>query len=251
MGDEYEIGDPIPVVSLGRWRDNNNEINYGLRLRNKDGIVTLTADKDGQLWLKDILSIGAPSDEQDVIITGQGDDPDSLRISAGDNFKVTKDGTLTASKAEITGTINANGGQLNYIEIGEKNIIKKATEEDNIVMSLGNGNTTITDDGILTTKNANIEGTITATAGTFNGTINATDGNFNGRIQIGSNNFIQAPTETDNTIISLGGGATQILNDGTLKTGSNFIVNPQGLITANDINLTGTLNATNTKLMVF
>ena len=49
---QYDVGYLIPIVSLGKFYDEpNGEAYYGLRMRNKDGYITLRTESQGNLWL--------------------------------------------------------------------------------------------------------------------------------------------------------------------------------------------------------
>ena len=51
----------IPLVSLGRFYDlQNSESQYGLRMRNKKGEITLKTTQEGNLWLANKMSVGYP-----------------------------------------------------------------------------------------------------------------------------------------------------------------------------------------------
>lgn len=61
----YQPGEKIPLISIGRFRGSNftdiadrNAIEYGMRLRNQKGHVTLQTDIGGNLWLRNVLQIG-------------------------------------------------------------------------------------------------------------------------------------------------------------------------------------------------
>lgn len=129
------------------------------------------------------------------------------------NFKVTTDGTLTATNANITGNINATSGTFNGTVYANNGSIGGFYLDQNVLLS-GTGNSTagigvygramafyagsdnsgnapfrVGHDGALTASNANITGTIHATSGSFTGSVNATSGTFKGKIQASSGNI--------------------------------------------------------------
>ncbi len=107
-------------------------------------------------------------------------------------FKVDHEGNLTATSANITGTINATSGIIGGWSICPNNIFccvdnyysglnKPNTGMAFFAGSYGdsngyNGNFRVAHDGSLYASNANITGTITATSGSFTGIVNATRG---------------------------------------------------------------------------
>lgn len=121
------------VVRLGRIDDD-----YGLKLYKHDGqgkyVENLVMTNGGELWLKDILTVGTKAsitwtEEDGTPASGEcvagivgndnsGDPATSVRFWAGRDadhmqiapFRVLQDGTLIAKQANITGTINATDG---------------------------------------------------------------------------------------------------------------------------------------------
>lgn len=133
----YEAGDPIPIVSLGRYWTSAEENpfgdkiqTYGLRMRNKDGEITLDTDGEtGNLWLRNILGVGSNSSQEimsgiqgrvvEETTSNEPDEEEGMNLSTiafwaggynNPKFSVTHEGTLTAQDAFITGQINATSG---------------------------------------------------------------------------------------------------------------------------------------------
>lgn len=133
----YEAGDSIPIVSLGRYWTSAEENpfggkiqTYGLRMRNKDGEITLDTDGEtGNLWLRNILGVGSNSSQEimsgiqgrvvEETTSGELDEGEGMNLSTiafwaggynNPKFSVTHEGTLTAQDAFITGQINATSG---------------------------------------------------------------------------------------------------------------------------------------------
>lgn len=135
--------------------------------------------------------------------------------------RIDSDGLLTAKNAVVYGTIYATGGQIGGIGVKDNSI-----ESDN-------GNFSVTSAGKLTAKNAEIKGSITATDGTIGG------------FSIGNTNIhsgITAMNDNSHNGVYVG-------TDG-IKLGSNdlFSVTNQGILTAKNANITGTINASTLNL---
>ena len=113
-------------------------------------------------------------------------------------FILSSDGSFTATKANITGTITSSSGYIggfkiidgylyNGITIGTANScgISSGTAQggdDNYMFWAGNGAFRVTATGYVYCSNAEIKGKVTATSGSFKGSVTATSGAFNGTI---------------------------------------------------------------------
>ena len=109
--------------------DAYNDI-YGLQIRNNENKVVLTTDEAGELWLQNALRIGGSPNRYDIKI---GYDKEKFKIekiegidtniyesiNANNNFIVYEDGSLVATKARITGHIEATSGKIGNMTIGE------------------------------------------------------------------------------------------------------------------------------------
>lgn len=122
---------------LGRL--NSGEELYGLALYNGEEEITVTTQSDGTLWLQDAMRIGTVDQTNTIYIgkgelvtdTTQGDDESKIGlykvIRANDENNIQKfvlysDGSLRASGAEITGTIDAVAGTIGGFLIEEHTI---------------------------------------------------------------------------------------------------------------------------------
>ena len=175
-------------------------------------------------------------------------------------FSLTSDGSLLATKANIKGTITANSGKIGGWHIGTDAIyggdnvngklnLWAPDSTDGWVMAIyieDGGNLTtpfvLTKQGHLTATKATIRGDITATSGSFNGTITAQNGNIGGW-SIGKN-YLQGTWGSNYVTIKVpeDGTDTTFLDvkyNGTFP----FVVTKTGHLTANDANITGTINA--------
>lgn len=199
--------------------------------------------------------------------------------------KIESNGLLTARNAVISGTVYANdgvfkgtvyanngefGGQLkaatgsfkgavsatslwlsDSITIGgtDSNAIHK-----NEALSAGGGNTYfhVSNAGLLTTRNANVRGTICAETGYFKGALCAATGTFSGKLTAASGSFKGAVSATslwlDDSIQIGGGGEDEnAVHIGETYTGNgtSFKVDRNGLLTAKNAQITGSISATN------
>lgn len=125
---------------------------------------------------------GDKIDAQTSIEVGTGnqvarlDGTGSVRISAGNAnpssapFQVDQAGKMTATNAEVTGTINATSGEFN----GEVKVPSSASESSGVY---------IRSDGQLFAQGGTFRGTIYASSGEFSGDITGASGEFNGTVQ--------------------------------------------------------------------
>ena len=184
------IDNPNRVMrfKLGRFGTDINNYQYGLRLYNSSGEETLITRDNGELWLKRELTVGDTTGLvglSGLPTSDQGESP--IRIWAGSAdkasapFWVREDGTFTASKAYITGTIHATDGEFKgKIEAGSGTIggwliQKDSLSSGNMTLSSAKGDNPerinvnnefiVTDDGTMKATAANITGTITALGG--------------------------------------------------------------------------------------
>ena len=172
---------------------------------------------------------------------------DGIRLGKG-KFSVSNAGALTASSANITGSITATSGYIGSSSYGfvirESSIYNKLTSmsdttHDGVYIGtdgirLGKGKFSVTKAGALTATSANITGTITATSG------------YIGNYFMG---FVINSTSIYNTITSMDDPTTNngiyIGTDG-IRLGANgkFSVTKAGALTATSADITGTITAT-------
>lgn len=218
-GEKNEEGNNY-ALRLGKF---NEDQEYGLRLYKKDNdnyVPTLITSNDGELWLKDILTVGDPApvswiDDKGQIQNGNCiagisgikefsiDDNDekyvkndSVRFWAGREasmmnlapFRVLQDGTLIADKAIITGDVYANDGWF--------------------------------------------KGEIQATSGIIGGWIINED-------KISTNGIVLQAGTTENN-----GKAAIIIGEINNKEKDSVIISSDGKLTANGAVINGTINAT-------
>ena len=145
------------------------------------GEATLTA---GTAATNDYVSLAWKDRSNDIIINGSA--RKDWRILAGTQFGVTKDGSLFASNAKISGTINAIGGEIggwfidNNTITSNKDISKSvfylaspsATSYGNWILAKDeSGSVTfkVSKEGFLSATDADISGKITAKSGSIGG----------------------------------------------------------------------------------
>lgn len=246
-GEAYLVNDPIPIVSLGKYRTsekesltNNEIIGYGLRLRNKQGYITLeTEEENGNLWLRESLNLGVALDGTRKAITG---------ISG--KYEV-----VTDDNNEIIG-YSGNAFWAGWLPGNDKPKFY------------------VTHDGLLDVQDAIIHGQVEATSGTFSGIINAESGHISGAINVGDmdniilsdesysfeytdyisgiNNTPSTATSTDGTVIAnsnkenylFWGGVELIELEDSYMIAPKFYVDQNGKLYAKDAEITGTINAT-------
>lgn len=118
---QYTTSDSIPVVSVGRYytsaaesgiQGSDKGLCYGIRLRNKEGYITLdTNGEDGNLWLRESMSVGYDNGQATAGVSGNLNDKAFWAgpIGLDDNhlYSVGHDGTLIATSATISGSIRA------------------------------------------------------------------------------------------------------------------------------------------------
>ena len=123
-GQEIEF----PAIQIGRLNPNGDTSYYGIRISNSDGAV-LETNQNGELWLKQKLSIQTNIEDNTVQIGALGIDNSysgvGKVIDASNKFKVYEDGHVEGTNAHFsggstfTGTINATGGQIGGLTIEE------------------------------------------------------------------------------------------------------------------------------------
>lgn len=105
--------------------DANSDPAYGMQLFDASGNPTVVTQSDGTLWLQDSMRIGT-STQTNTIYIGVGEEDSGnnrykvIKVDDTNNnekFVVYSDGTFRATAADITGTINATGGQIGNMSI--------------------------------------------------------------------------------------------------------------------------------------
>lgn len=105
--------------------DANSNPAYGMQLFDASGNPTVVTQSDGTLWLQDSMRIGT-STQTNTIYIGVGEEDSGnnrykvIKVDDTNNnekFVVYSDGTFRATAADITGTINATGGQIGNMTV--------------------------------------------------------------------------------------------------------------------------------------
>ena len=143
------------AIQIGRL-DPENPSYYGIRISNIDGAV-LETNQNGELWLRQRLSIQTNEEGNTVQIGALGDDEAYYQgvgkvIDASGNFKVFEDGHVEGTRAHFSGgstfsgEIYATGGQIGGLTIEEwkdMGYSVQITSSNGIVLK-NQGSTTLT-----------------------------------------------------------------------------------------------------------
>ena len=138
-------------------------------------------------------------------------------------------GTITATSGTFTGTVNANSGTFTNVDIQSGNIGGLKLSSNSITSS--NGNFSVTSGGKLTATDATISGSITATSLTLGS-----------GVKIDYSKIDNAPEIPDTTTFYKIGNALTINPTGST---SSFTVDSDGLLTAHNAVIFGTIHASN------
>ena len=165
--------------------------------------------------------------------------------------EITPDGKLKATGAEITGKIIATDGVFTNVDI-QSGKIGGFTLANNILSSsfatispssLSYGsNFSVNSSGKLTATDAIITGNITATSGSFTGAITATSLTLGSGVKIDYSKIDNTPEIPDTTKFYRIGNSLSINPTGAT---SSFAVDSDGLLTAHNAVIFGTIHATN------
>lgn len=124
-------------IKIGNLGDTVNPI-YGIRISNADGAPVMETDDEGELWLKNKLSIETYNKQ---VAIGKLDTQESKDIAHGsriidanNSFVVYEDGYMKATGGEFTGVINATGGSIGGLTIGQ---LEKIGYEVQITSNVG------------------------------------------------------------------------------------------------------------------
>ena len=113
------VTNDVPVVKIGLIKSaasSSEEDLYGICLRDADGNAVLETGNDGNLWLKNILSIGEGAEGEDPLVTiGRGESKDNTYevFNANDQFIIYADGSFIAKTGTI-GQFDVTDGGLSY-----------------------------------------------------------------------------------------------------------------------------------------
>ncbi len=164
----YMHDKPTIAESSVVWTFNEN----GLFI-SKDKGVTWGVDANGNM-LANVLSVIGVNAEWINVLTN---------FTVGNNFNVDAQGNLTASNANITGTVNATSGSFTGSITGAE-------------INNGNGTFSVSTSGKLKATNADITGKVNATSGSFTGRISSPNATITGgSININSSNQFYSAIE--------------------------------------------------------
>ena len=149
-------------------------------------------------------------------------------------------GAITATSGSFTGTVNANSGTFTNVDI-QSGKIGGLTLASNSIKS-SNENFSVTSGGKLTATDAIITGNITATSGSFTGAITATSLTLGTGVKIDYSKIDNTPEIPDTTKFYRIGNSLSINPTGAT---SSFAVDSDGLLTAHNAVIFGTIHATN------
>ena len=181
-----------------------------------------------------LLIVG--KDSSGNIVTSAEITPDGKLKATGAEIT----GNITATSGSFTGTVNANAGTFTNVDIKSGKIGGLTLASNSIKSS--NGNFSVTSGGKLTATDAIITGNITATSGSFTGAINATSLTLGTGVKIDYSKIDNTPEIPDTTKFYRIGNSLSINPTGAT---SSFAVDSDGLLTAHNAVIFGTIHATN------
>ena len=184
---------------------------YGLRLRNREGYVTLTTDNNGELWVQDRIFVGP---------WGNLYDSSKLSTTVGLNAKTISEEEFNNYLFEI----------LSNLEPGAETITPDYLQKRSIRIWSGADNLNIANSPFLVLEN----GTLIAEKAYIQGNIQANSGNISGLLTIGDGRHGIDGSALENGYILWGG-----------KEGNNykFSVDYTGQLSAQDAVISGSITA--------
>ena len=210
-GTYYQEGEEFPILAIGQFPDINNEPVYGLRLRNRDGYVTLATDNRGELWVQDRIFVGP---------WGNLYDSSKISTTVGLNAKTISEEEFNNYLFEI----------LSNLEPDAETITPDYLQKRSVRIWSGADNLNITDSPFLVLEN----GTLIAEKAYIQGNIQANSGNISGLLTIGDGRHGIDGSALENGYILWGG-----------KEGNNykFSVDYTGQLSAQDAVISGSITA--------
>lgn len=212
---------------------------------------------DAEADIRGSLELKIDLDDNDQIVSMLNASANQINLTGNrvvinsDNFKVSRDGSVTATNANITGKIKSSEAEITggSFAVGGK----FAVDQDGTMRASG-----ATIDGTLTSSNATITGGSLKVGNSFevntSGTLKATNADISGKItsgniavtggtlDIGNGNFsVNSSGNVTAQNIKVTGGEID-LNNGTFKVDSH------GVLTAKDANIKGTIESSNAKI---
>ena len=210
-GTYYQEGEEFPILAIGQFPDINNEPVYGLRLRNRDGYVTLATDNRGELWVQDRIFVGP---------WGNLYDSSKISTTVGLNAKTISEEEFNNYLFEI----------LSNLEPGAETITPDYLQKRSVRIWSGADNLNIANSPFLVLEN----GTLIAEKAYIQGNIQANSGNISGLLTIGDGRHGIDGSALENGYILWGG-----------KEGNNykFSVDYTGQLSAQDAVISGSIIA--------
>lgn len=186
---------------------------YGLRLRNREGYVTLTTDNNGELWVQDRIFVGP---------WGNLYDSSKISTTVGLNAKTISEEEFNNYLFEI----------LSSLEPGAETITSDYLQKRSVRIWSGADNLNITDSPFLVLEN----GTLIAEKAYIKGNIQADSGNISGLLTIGNGRH-----GIDGSALESG----YILWGGKEENDYKFSVDYAGYLSAQDAVISGSITAKN------
>lgn len=210
-GTYYKAEEEFPILAIGQFPNINNEPVYGLRLRNREGYVTLATDNRGELWVQDRIFIGP---------WGNLYDSSKLSTTVGLNAKTISEEEFNNYLFEI----------LSNLEPGAETITPDYLQKRSVRIWSGADNLNIANSPFLVLEN----GTLIAEKAYIQGNIQANSGNISGLLTIGDGRHGIDGSALENGYILWGG-----------KEGNNykFSVDYTGQLSAQDAVISGSITA--------
>ena len=210
-GTYYQEGEEFPILAIGQFPDINNEPVYGLRLRNRDGYVTLATDNRGELWVQDRIFVG-PWDNLY--------DSSKISTTVGLNAKTISEEEFNNYLFEI----------LSNLEPGAETITPDYLQKRSVRIWSGADNLNIANSPFLVLEN----GTLIAEKAYIQGNIQANSGNISGLLTIGDGRHGIDGSALENGYILWGGKE---------ENSYKFSVDYTGQLSAQDAVISGSITA--------
>ena len=210
-GTYYQEGEEFPILAIGQFPDINNEPVYGLRLRNRDGYVTLATDNRGELWVQDRIFVGP---------WGNLYDSSKISTTVGLNAKTISEEEFNNYLFEI----------LSNLEPDAETITPDYLQKRSVRIWSGADNLNITDSPFLVLEN----GTLIAEKAYIQGNIQANSGNISGLLTIGDGRHGIDGSALENGYILWGGKE---------ENSYKFSVDYTGQLSAQDAVISGSITA--------
>ena len=163
-GTYYQEGEEFPILAIGQFPDINNEPVYGLRLRNRDGYVTLATDNRGELWVQDRIFVGP---------WGNLYDSSKISTTVGLNAKTISEEEFNNYLFEILSNLEPDAETItpDYLQ---KRSVRIWSGADNL--NIANSPFLVLENGTLIAEKAYIQGNIQANSGNISGLLTIGDG---------------------------------------------------------------------------